>query len=152
MLVWVISFFRDPRREIPTTPGLIVAPADGKIAEDWYNFDQVSLLQQLGILTAMVLLARFWGRTIALTVGLVSLASTFADIAGLAQPTYAEAPRLPLDDADADDRSRLRVHLTRGQAAAFCARADDVVSAGRPPCMWCSLPIDPDGHPCPRMN
>ena len=58
----------------------------------------------------------------------------------------------PIDDADADDRSRLRVHLTRGQAAAFCARADDVVSAGRPPCMWCSLPIDPDGHACPRMN
>ncbi|MFN8621794.1 MAG: ester cyclase [Chloroflexota bacterium] len=26
--------------------------ADGKIAEDWYNFDQVSLLQQLGIIPA----------------------------------------------------------------------------------------------------
>lgn len=24
--------------------------ADGKIAEDWYNFDQISLLQQLGII------------------------------------------------------------------------------------------------------
>ena len=36
--------------------------------ERWFG-----LLQQLGILTAMVLLARFWGRTVALTVGLVSL-------------------------------------------------------------------------------
>lgn len=26
--------------------------ADGKIAEDWYNFDQISLLQQLGIIPA----------------------------------------------------------------------------------------------------
>ncbi len=33
VLVWVISFFRDPRREIPREPGLIVSPADGKIAE-----------------------------------------------------------------------------------------------------------------------
>lgn len=34
--------------------------------ERWFG-----LLQQLGILTAMVLLARWWGRTVALTVGLV---------------------------------------------------------------------------------
>ena len=30
--------------------------------------------------------------------------------------------------------------------------AEQVVAAGRPPCMWCALPIDPDGHICPRMN
>ena len=36
--------------------------------ERWFG-----LLQQLGILTAMVLLARFWGRTVALTVGLVCI-------------------------------------------------------------------------------
>ena len=58
----------------------------------------------------------------------------------------------PLDLDDAEDRSRLRVFLTRGQAAAFCAQADDIVSAGRPPCMWCSLPMNPEGHACPRMN
>ena len=29
---------------------------------------------------------------------------------------------------------------------------DTVVAAGRPPCRWCSLPIDPSGHACPRMN
>jgi uncharacterized repeat protein (TIGR03847 family) len=46
----------------------------------------------------------------------------------------------------------IRVYVTRGQAAAFCDHADAIVAAGRPECRWCSLPIDPDGHPCPRMN
>jgi uncharacterized repeat protein (TIGR03847 family) len=51
-----------------------------------------------------------------------------------------------------EDRSRVRVLLTRGQVEAFCEQADQLVAAGRPPCRWCSLPIDPDGHICPRMN
>ena len=48
--------------------------------------------------------------------------------------------------------SRVRGLLTRAQAQAFCDHADDVVSAGRPNCRWCGLPMNPDGHPCPRMN
>lgn len=56
------------------------------------------------------------------------------------------------DEADELDRSRIRVHLSRGQAAAFCEHALEVIAAGRPVCRWCSFPIDPDGHPCPRMN
>ncbi len=51
-----------------------------------------------------------------------------------------------------DDRGHVRLYLSRGQAAAFCDHADRIVEAGRPPCQWCSFPIDPDGHPCPRMN
>jgi uncharacterized repeat protein (TIGR03847 family) len=51
-----------------------------------------------------------------------------------------------------DDRGHVRLLLSRGQAAAFCDRADAVVEAGRPPCQWCGNPIDPDGHACPRMN
>jgi len=27
-----------------------------------------------------------------------------------------------------------------------------VVAAGRPPCPLCGLPLDPDGHVCPRQN
>ncbi len=46
----------------------------------------------------------------------------------------------------------VRLYVTRGQAAAFCDHADRIVAAGRPDCRWCSLPIDPDGHVCPRMN
>jgi uncharacterized repeat protein (TIGR03847 family) len=46
----------------------------------------------------------------------------------------------------------VRMYVTRGQAAAFCDHADRVIAAGRPDCQWCALPIDPDGHACPRMN
>ena len=55
----------------------------------------------------------------------------------------------PLDDVVA---SRIRGFLTRAQALAFCDHADDVVGAGRPNCRWCGLPMNIDGHPCPRMN
>ena len=50
------------------------------------------------------------------------------------------------------DRGHVRLYVNRGQAAAFCERANDVIEAGRPTCRWCSNPIDPDGHLCPRMN
>ena len=50
------------------------------------------------------------------------------------------------------DRGHVRLYVIRGQAAAFCERANDVIEAGRPTCRWCSNPMDPDGHLCPRMN
>lgn len=50
------------------------------------------------------------------------------------------------------DRGHVRFYVTRSQADAFCDHADQLVAAGRPPCMWCGHPIDPNGHPCPRMN
>ena len=62
------------------------------------------------------------------------------------------------DDDDDDDSlenasgSRARVSMTRAQAMAFCDNADRIVSAGRPDCELCELPINPDGHFCPRMN
>ena len=65
---------------------------------------------------------------------------------------------VPVDDEgepepdSLDGRGHLRLFLTRSQAHAFCAHADTIVAAGRPDCVWCSLPIDPDGHRCPRMN
>jgi len=33
LLLFTISFFRDPSRTVPTDPKLIVAPADGRIVE-----------------------------------------------------------------------------------------------------------------------
>jgi uncharacterized repeat protein (TIGR03847 family) len=50
------------------------------------------------------------------------------------------------------DRGHVRLYLNRGQVEAFCDRTDEVVAAGRPSCRWCGNPVDPDGHPCPRMN
>ncbi len=51
-----------------------------------------------------------------------------------------------------EDRGHVRLYLGRGQASAFCDQAELVIGAGRPDCQWCSNPIDPDGHACPRMN
>ena len=46
----------------------------------------------------------------------------------------------------------LRVRLTGIAARAFAKRALVVVSAGRPPCPFCNLPLEPSGHICPRAN
>jgi len=56
------------------------------------------------------------------------------------------------DEGEGDDRGRLRLYLTRSQALAFALRSDDLMAQSRPTCQFCGLPIDPDGHPCPRMN
>src|SRR6478735_4509754 len=64
----------------------------------------------------------------------------------------SEADEVP-DVGDDDDASDvLRVRLTAGAARAFSKRAKAVVSAGRPPCPFCSQPLDPEGHICPRAN
>ena len=46
----------------------------------------------------------------------------------------------------------LRVRLSPAIARAFAQRAAAVVGAGRPPCPFCGLPLDPTGHICPRQN
>jgi uncharacterized repeat protein (TIGR03847 family) len=67
--------------------------------------------------------------------------------------TDVQNPAEPLsDDLTAEAPDALRVRLTGGQARAFAARAQAVVSAGRPPCPLCELPLDPEGHVCPRQN
>jgi len=45
-----------------------------------------------------------------------------------------------------------RFRITRGQAAAFVERANELMKAGRPSCPICSRPMDPEGHVCPRSN
>jgi uncharacterized repeat protein (TIGR03847 family) len=64
-------------------------------------------------------------------------------------PTLAEAGLL---DPDAADAATARFRLTRGQVAAFIARAAELIVSGRPICPLCGRPIDPDGHACPRLN
>ena len=46
----------------------------------------------------------------------------------------------------------LRVRLSPAVARAFAQRAVALVGAGRPPCPFCGLPLDPSGHVCPRQN
>ena len=62
----------------------------------------------------------------------------------------AEVPDLEEDDEEGPDC--LRVRLTGAAARAFAKRAMSVVSAGRPPCPFCNLPLEPSGHICPRAN
>lgn len=45
-----------------------------------------------------------------------------------------------------------RFELTLGQAVAFAELAEELMSAGRPPCRLCGRPMDPAGHACPRWN
>jgi uncharacterized repeat protein (TIGR03847 family) len=63
------------------------------------------------------------------------------------EPTEIE----PLSD-DEDGPDVLRVRITPAQARAFVKRAEQVVAAGRPPCPFCGLPLDAEGHICPRSN
>ena len=56
-----------------------------------------------------------------------------------------------LDDEGADPGS-VRVMLDAGQIEVFCDQVEELMASGRPACPFCSGPIDPDGHPCPRMN
>ncbi len=57
-----------------------------------------------------------------------------------------------LVDEDVDEGASVKVRLNRGQVSAFVRHARELVSAGRPPCRFCGLPLDPEGHACPRMN
>ncbi len=53
----------------------------------------------------------------------------------------------PLDGPDA-----LQVRLPVAAARAFVDRALRTIAAGRPPCPFCGLPLNPEGHLCPRRN
>lgn len=55
-----------------------------------------------------------------------------------------------IDMEDAPDLLRLRLRIN--QVRGFCERADSLVNAGRQPCPFCGLPINADGHLCPRAN
>jgi uncharacterized repeat protein (TIGR03847 family) len=51
-----------------------------------------------------------------------------------------------------DDAPSVRFWLSHDQVVAFSQQAQSVISAGRPLCPRCGLPMDPSGHPCPVMN
>ncbi len=52
----------------------------------------------------------------------------------------------------AEDVPSVRFWLSPDQTAALSRQAESVLSAGRPLCPRCGLPMDPSGHPCPVMN
>lgn len=56
------------------------------------------------------------------------------------------------EDEESNEGHKLVAHLSLGFAAAFCQRSQSVINAGRLPCPFCAIPIDPRGHLCPRAN
>jgi uncharacterized repeat protein (TIGR03847 family) len=56
------------------------------------------------------------------------------------------------DDDDEDGPDLLQVRLDAPAARGFIEHAIEVVAAGRPPCPLCGLPLNPEGHICPRRN
>ena len=55
------------------------------------------------------------------------------------------------DDEEVEDAD-LVFWLIISQAQGFVWRTHAVVNAGRLPCPFCAIPIDPRGHLCPRAN
>lgn len=62
-----------------------------------------------------------------------------------------EAEETLLEDVE-DGPDALRVLIEPAAARAFVDRARKLVSAGRPPCPLCGLPLTQDGHVCARLN
>ena len=61
-----------------------------------------------------------------------------------------ESEDVPDDDESGPDL--VRVRLSPPDARRFVGRAVGVLAGGRPPCPLCGLPLDPQGHLCPRRN
>lgn len=56
------------------------------------------------------------------------------------------------DDEEDSEGAVLEVNISLGMGIAFAARSKALVNAGRLPCPFCGIPIDPRGHLCPRAN
>lgn len=56
------------------------------------------------------------------------------------------------DDEEESEGEVVAVNISIAMAAAFSLRSKAVVNAGRLPCPFCGIPIDPRGHLCPRAN
>lgn len=56
------------------------------------------------------------------------------------------------DDDEEGKTPELTCRLSQAQCRSFSDAADTIVAAGRPICLLCGGPIDPDGHVCPRSN
>ncbi|WP_059008552.1 DUF3090 domain-containing protein [Streptomyces specialis] len=78
-------------------------------------------------------------------------AQALVELEAESEEDFAEAEERLLRD-DENGPPMLRVRLSGTMARAFAKRALEVVNAGRPPCPLCSLPLDPEGHVCPRQN
>lgn len=60
--------------------------------------------------------------------------------------------RVLIDLSDEDRANQVEVFITADNVTSFIKLALSVISAGRAICPFCALPINRDGHLCPRAN
>jgi uncharacterized repeat protein (TIGR03847 family) len=68
-----------------------------------------------------------------------------------AQQICLELYELEEDEED-NDGEVVEINISLSMALSFSQRSKAVVNAGRLPCPFCGIPIDPRGHLCPRSN
>ena len=76
----------------------------------------------------------------------------FVLVASHAAVGEEESARRAQGASDDDDAPSVRFWLSHDQVVAFSKQAETVLTAGRPLCPRCGLPMDPAGHPCPVSN
>jgi uncharacterized repeat protein (TIGR03847 family) len=63
-----------------------------------------------------------------------------------------DSDRIVFEADGIEEEKSLTVSITLGEATEFIRRSERVISAGRAPCPFCGLPLNLDGHLCPRAN
>lgn len=63
-----------------------------------------------------------------------------------------ESDRIVFEADGIEEEKSLTASITLGEATEFIRRSERVISAGRAPCPFCGLPLNLDGHLCPRAN
>lgn len=63
-----------------------------------------------------------------------------------------EGEELLVEEEPGEGPDLLRVRMSGAAGRAFAKRAHALVASGRPACPFCGLPLDPEGHICPRAN
>jgi uncharacterized repeat protein (TIGR03847 family) len=56
------------------------------------------------------------------------------------------------ETTESESSPSVRFWLSHQQVGALSKQAESVLTAGRPLCPRCGLPMDPSGHPCPVAN
>ncbi len=56
------------------------------------------------------------------------------------------------EDADPESAAQVRFWATRTQLRMLARWGQDVASRGRPVCLQCGQPMEPEGHFCPKKN
>lgn len=87
-------------------------------------------------------------------IGILWLPESEQVLLELQEISEVELTEILPDSAEFEDNSvqLFQLYLSADIANNFISLARKVVSAGRAPCPFCGLPINRDGHLCPRAN